>query len=752
MNRQPQLAGLRLLARILAGLLVAQSAAGQGVLYVDDDAPPAGDGLTWSTAFRFLQDALATAAASAGVVTEIRVAQGIYLPDREEASPDGTGSQEATFQLINGVALTGGFAGLGAPSPDQRDIDVHESILSGDVNGDDIPDFPYNIWENSHHVVTGSGTNGTAILDGFSITAGHANYYSNWVGGGMYNDAGSPTVVDCTFRGNIAHTAGVGMYNWNSDPAISNCVFIENWFMSGEDTGDGGWGSCNTAAPGGVIYNGYSSPTVIDCTFIGSWGAGRMHNWKSNPVVRGCVFSNTSGAMTNDNSDPIVVDCTFRGNSGGGTPWCPAGVIANVNDSRPTVANCLFSGNSGAAIGNSDSSPTVMNCSFIGNGVGLLSSFFSNATVVNCVLWESGPDPVSDHYDAASSVYHSNLQGGWFGDGTNNIDADPMIVRAPDPGPDGWWGSIDDDYGDLHLLAGSPCVDAGDNGAAFCILADLDGRDRFADDPDTPDCQQAPGQCGHSPVVDMGAYELASPPAAIDFGRDCNHDMLADACEIADGFTPDCNGNGVPDGCALADGTSFDCNGNGVPDECDLDCNGNGFPDDCDIADGTSYDCNGNGVPDECDLAGGTSFDCNANGVLDECDLAGGTSPDCNANGVPDECDLAEGTSLDCNINGVPDGCDLAEGIDADCNANGVLDSCDLTGETSWDVNDNDVPDECECVGDLIVDGVIDVFDFLTLLTFWGPCGPGCEGDLDHDGNVGVTDFLVLLGYWGPCS
>ena len=29
------------------------------VVYVDDDAPPAGDGQTWATAYRFLQDALA---------------------------------------------------------------------------------------------------------------------------------------------------------------------------------------------------------------------------------------------------------------------------------------------------------------------------------------------------------------------------------------------------------------------------------------------------------------------------------------------------------------------------------------------------------------------------------------------------------------------------------------------------------------------------------------------------------------------
>jgi hypothetical protein len=70
------------------GVLCGTAQAG-GVLYVDDDAPPGGDGLSWATACRFLQDGLAVAAASAGTFNEIRVAQGLYTPDRDEVNPDG---------------------------------------------------------------------------------------------------------------------------------------------------------------------------------------------------------------------------------------------------------------------------------------------------------------------------------------------------------------------------------------------------------------------------------------------------------------------------------------------------------------------------------------------------------------------------------------------------------------------------------------------------------------------------------------
>ena len=41
---------------LLSGRVVADS-----VLYVDDDAPPGGNGTNWESAYRFLQDALAHA-------------------------------------------------------------------------------------------------------------------------------------------------------------------------------------------------------------------------------------------------------------------------------------------------------------------------------------------------------------------------------------------------------------------------------------------------------------------------------------------------------------------------------------------------------------------------------------------------------------------------------------------------------------------------------------------------------------------
>ena len=87
---------------MVVAVAVLATAAPADILHVDDDAPLAGDGQSWNTAYRFLQDALAEAAGNADI-TEIRVAQGTCHPDRDEAGNVTDGDREATFQLINGV-------------------------------------------------------------------------------------------------------------------------------------------------------------------------------------------------------------------------------------------------------------------------------------------------------------------------------------------------------------------------------------------------------------------------------------------------------------------------------------------------------------------------------------------------------------------------------------------------------------------------------------------------------------------------
>jgi predicted outer membrane repeat protein/parallel beta-helix repeat protein len=349
-----------------------------GILYIDVDAAGANDGSSWANAYNDLQDALAFAWSG----DEIRVAQGIYKPDKGAGTTPG--DREATFQLINGVTIMGGYAGSGEPDPNARDIDAYETILSGDLLGNDGPGFVNN-GENSFHVVTGSGTDATAVLDGFTITAGNANG-TDWEGhgGGMYNKSGSPTLTSCTFSGNSAHWGGGVCCVYSSNPILTSCTF------SGNTAGD-----C-----GGAIFCHYSSsPTIMSCTIsqnlAGNHGGGIFCKSPSNPTIMDCAITGNSasqgGGMSNSSSSPTLTNCTFSGNcavdeDGGG--------MFNYN-SNPTLDNCTFIGNStdddGGAIYSAHSSPTLTNCTFIGNscfgsGGAISCRFESSPILTNCMF------------------------------------------------------------------------------------------------------------------------------------------------------------------------------------------------------------------------------------------------------------------------------------------------------------------------------------------------------------------------------
>ncbi|MGD8501173.1 MAG: right-handed parallel beta-helix repeat-containing protein, partial [Phycisphaerales bacterium] len=352
------------------------------IVYVDADAAGANDGSSWADAFNNLQDAITTASAGC----EIRVAQGTYKPNEGLSAISAEGGREtivlgrpgelgrnASFQLKTGVIMEGGYAGFGQDDPDERDIEAYRTVLSGDLNGDDVDvDNPWDFWreptraENSYHVVTGSRTDETAVLDGFIITGGNGE-----LGGGMYNKDGSPTLTNCTFTGNSA-TYGGGMYNEDSNPILTNCTFADNLAL-----GLPGFWRESLPEPfgeGGGMYNSASNPTLTDSTFSGNLAphGGGMRNEESRPDLTGCGFvgnkASWGGGMANGGSDPTLTDCVFIGNeafAGGG--------MGN-EDSSPNLTHCRFVGNEAARGGgmhnntrSNTSSPTLANCAFTNN-------------------------------------------------------------------------------------------------------------------------------------------------------------------------------------------------------------------------------------------------------------------------------------------------------------------------------------------------------------------------------------------------
>jgi len=80
---------------LLSAALLASVAAWGKVIYVDDNAPSANSGSSWTDTYNYLQDAPADANYSLRGV-EIRVAKAIYRPDENTLHPGGAGHSNHT--------------------------------------------------------------------------------------------------------------------------------------------------------------------------------------------------------------------------------------------------------------------------------------------------------------------------------------------------------------------------------------------------------------------------------------------------------------------------------------------------------------------------------------------------------------------------------------------------------------------------------------------------------------------------------
>jgi predicted outer membrane repeat protein len=363
-----------------------------------------------------------------------------------------------------------------------------------------------------------SGETTTSVVQDFTIQHGAGRpgrFVSGNIGGGIYNDFSGPAVLNCAFTGNSTTGAGGAIASsGGSGPTVIGCTF------TGNSTGRGG----------GAIASIYSGSTVIDCTFTenraGSGGA--ISTSPGTLTLIHCTFTRNSapygGALNNSETSLTMIRCLFLANHADGDENAGlygqgGGAMRNFDNGSsgegPAATDCVFiantaSGNgaSGGAIINVGSSPTLTNCTFAGNtasaGGGMFSSrgvngggrsgpnyIYSRPKVYNSIFWGDIADSGAEIYnDTYSSVFiqSSDVQGGLaenplivgnIGDGGGNINADPLFVNTV--------------LGDLHLSAGSPCIDTGDNNAPGLvgITTDLDGLPRFV-----------------GAAVDMGAFEF----------------------------------------------------------------------------------------------------------------------------------------------------------------------------------------------------------------------------------------------------
>jgi hypothetical protein len=670
----------------MSAFLCTSGAYGQQVFLVDDDAIGSNDGSSWESAFIFLQDALAQATSG----DEIWVAAGTYRPD--QGAGVATFDRDASFRLVEGVKLYGGFSG-GETSVGQRDIEANPTILYGDLNGDDelvacaydMPDcaeagrhcfdgsciLKEQIGENSSTIVLALGVSASTILDGFTITGGNANEPSGssgtlpeGAGAGMYIKyvtvgeeivASEPIVRNCRFEWNSCTGWGAGIFTDADEtapegPTITNSIFYRNTSYTSAPTG---------AALGGGLCTMDSHTTISDCTFrenasidetLGGWG-GAIGTQYGNfvgfpkPRITRCTFVDNythgiGGAMYDCHHNTQFMNCTFIGNRaalGGG--------YANFGGD-PTVSNSIFIRNSATGPGSAWSHTgggLVLQASNQTLGATIVNSLFlenTAGTSAGGIHWQPLDEPTANRR-LSNTIVRGNT--------ANGVPDQIAVVSPPGSEPkitfnniEGGWTNADCpidaptcniDADPLFVDAAAGNFELGANSP--CIDAgdnsalSICARD-FADNVRFMNDPATPDTgSGSAPIVDMGPYEFV-------------------------GIVPDCNGNDVYDECDVEIGASDDCNNDFTPDDCQLldnDCNNDLIPDDCQLV---GNDCDANGVLDDCQ----PDEDCNLSGTQDICDIADGTSGDCNANQVPDECDIELSGLTDENLNGVPDDCE----------------------------------------------------------------------------------------------
>lgn len=541
------------------------------VRVVDHQAGGGGNGQSWATAYRSVQDALADAQSNS-TVRQIWVAAGTYKPTEDT----GPGARSESFKMISNVELYGGFAG-GETTLEQRDFETNVTILSGGLAQN----------TRSFHVVVADGTNTSAILDGFTVTGGEATDESPLGprGGGIHITAGSAMAIrNCIIRNNSAYIDGPGPFEnargggVYSTPATTfsktwirnnstigsgggvygggtfdECALTNNsaFFDGGGFAGSGTFDNClfeknsaSTAGSGGGAVNGQG--TFTSCDFIENSAPFNAGAISGSGLFIDCNFlGNSADTGVLSFGSFTLIDCHFEGNYGQQTGF----YMASINAVRTTfkdndifrectinAEHCLFSdfydpfdplfGHAGGVRlvnsvvrhnttrGIASGSVEIINSSIINNWIAphpAVSASHPSALVRihNSIFWNNGPPTQETQISVPSGT----------------VDVQYSCIQ-------GWTGSLggpgnfgfDPHFADSdgRLSPGSPCIDAGNNTLLPAGLTkDLDGLLRFHDDPGTPN-----NGVGPAPIIDMGAFEFQGQTCYANCDQSTRHPIL----------------------------------------------------------------------------------------------------------------------------------------------------------------------------------------------------------------------------------
>jgi len=397
------------------------------------------------------------------------------------------------------------------------------------------------------------------------IENGSISYPFSTIERGIYPTTYGDTVIvrPGTYSENLNFFGDWGITVTSTDP--NNLDVVASTVING-----GGSGPVVTFTYDSSVLTGFT----ITNGYTDGYGGGICCNAQGEgmpPTISHCIITRNSatygGGISCYDSSPTINHCTIADN------WAYIGGGIDCNNGwvgySPTISHCLIVGNSaniGGGIYSTGGSPTISHCDISSNNASAEEGFGggivcadSNMIAHHTILWADtapyGPEILimSSVNPSTLSIRYSDVQGGLAGvyqiggslnwDANNIIDADPMFVRDPNPGPDGYWNGVDDDFGDLHLLGGSPCIDAGDPNLIPVPDAntDMDGQPRIVG------CRV---DIGADEFVYLGDIELDGDVDSADFAIFAGYwqDTNCGACGGAD-----LTGDGIVDANDLAE-------------------------------------------------------------------------------------------------------------------------------------------------------------------------------------------------------
>ena len=421
-------------------------------VYVDGDVATSGDGWSWQSAVKTVQEGIDRAHCGAvqhGVCEQwqVWVKKGRYHVHQ--------GCRSDIVRLRPQVAVHGGFAG-GEETLEQRD-GTGESILDGASAND--PEAQV------YHVVEGADE---AVLEGVTIRGGRADHPTQDVhkrGGGMLNLASATWVEKVVFRDNYAAFNGGAMYNQNSAPTVIGCHFENN----------------QSGYFGGAISNNLDADAVIlDSTFVDNWAvdAGAVNNYQNRATIQGCRFEGNAaelgGAVLAHGADNLIEGSAFLHNHA----IFAGGAVMNRSGGTITLLDCDLESNiaeQGGAYYSTNGSTIIAGGRFVDNAAAFAGAIAidNGEAAISATTLELNTASV---YGGALLAYFGSVEltdsevvsnRAWAGGGIalrgNASELTARRTRLVDNEAEYWGGAIDSSWGaqaqlESCLLVGNTAV------------------------------------------------------------------------------------------------------------------------------------------------------------------------------------------------------------------------------------------------------------------------------------------------------